>query len=306
MKRNNDIASSFQSFNRASKLRKLLQAKKIVRILEAHNGLTGIIVEKTKIQRGKNILEFDGIWESSLTDSVSRGKPDIAVVDMTSRIYTLHEILDVTTKPIIVDANNGGFSEHFDFLVRTLERIGISAVVIEDKIGIKRNSLTENHKHKQDTIENFCKKIKLGKSRQVTKDFMIIARVESLILKKGIADALKRAQAYIKAGADGIIIHSKEKTPDEILVFSKQYQRITKKTPLIVIPTTYHRVSETELIKAKIKMVIYANQLLRSAYPSMLQTAKSILQNGRSIESDKFCIPVSDILRVVPFSGINC
>ena len=176
-KNTNYVSSNFQSFDRAKKLRELLRTKETVRILEAHNGLTGLIVEKTKVKKGNTFLEFDGMWESSLTDSVSKGKPDIAVVDMTSRILTLQEILDVTTKPIIVDANNGGLSEHFGFLVHTLERLDISAVVIEDKIGAKRNSLYGDHKHKQDTIENFCKKIKLGKSRQTTKDFMIIARI---------------------------------------------------------------------------------------------------------------------------------
>ncbi len=296
-------ASSYQVAYRIKKLRDLLKTEMIVRILEAHNGLTGLIVEKTKIRKGNKEIEFDGIWESSLTDSISKGKPDISVVDMTSRILTIHEILDVTTKPIIVDGDNGGFIEHFGFTVRTLERLGVSAVIIEDKTGVKRNLLFGTDVfQEQDTIEHFCKKIQFGKRRQTTKEFMIIARIESLILKMGMADALKRAKAYIQTGADGILIHSKEKTSDEILVFCKEYKKITKTIPLVVVPTTYNTITEAELIKAGVKMVIYANHLLRSTYPAIVQVAETILQNGRSLETDKFCMPISKILTLIPFS----
>ncbi len=298
-----EFASGIQIVYRIKRLRDLLQTKKVVKILEAHDGLTGLIVEKTKIHKGNVVVEFDGIWESSLTDSVSKGKPDISVVDITSRIQTINEILDVTTKPIIVDADNGGLIEHFGFTVRTMERLGVSALVIEDKIGVKRNSLYgTDMDQEQDTIEHFCKKIQFGKSRQLTNDFMIIARIESLILKCGIPDALIRASSYIKAGADGILIHSKEKTPEEILTFCKEYKKISKTIPLIVIPTTYNTISETELAKAGVKMIIYANHLLRSAYPMMAQTAEMILRNGRSFETDKFCVSVSKILNLIPFS----
>lgn len=302
----NEFASGFQIACRIKKLKDLSKTKRIVRLLEAHNGLTGLIVEKIKIHRGNREVEFDGIWESSLTDSISKGKPDISVVDVTSRVLTIHDILDVTTKPILVDADNGGLIEHFGFTVRTLERLGVSAVVIEDKVGAKRNSLFgTNIFQEQDTIEHFCKKIQFGKSRQTTKDFMIIARIESLILKQGMDDALQRATAYIQAGADGILIHSNEKAPDEVLTFCKAYKKITETIPLVVIPTTYNIITETELVRAGVKMVIYANQLLRSAYPAMVKVAQMILQNGRSLETDKLCIPVSQVLHLIPFAEIE-
>ncbi|MHA1718566.1 MAG: phosphoenolpyruvate mutase [Promethearchaeota archaeon] len=287
---------------RLKKLRILIQMKPIVRILETHNGLTGRIVELTGIYEGESFREFDGMWESSLTDSTSKGKPDIGCVDITSRIRTINEILDVTTKPMIVDADNGGLIEHFVYTVKTLERLGVSAVIIEDKIGLKRNSLfgTDVVQH-QDSPENFAKKINAGKKAQVTKDFMIIARIESLILKQGQEDALERAKAYIKAGADGIMIHSKEKNPKEILDFCEEYKKLDEKVPLVVVPSTYSEITEEELIKAGIKIVIYANHLLRSAYPNMLKTAKSILKNHRAKEaSEKYCMSIKEILDLIP------
>jgi phosphoenolpyruvate mutase len=288
---------------RAKHLRKLLKTRPIVRLLEAHNGLTGLIVENTHVLKDDKIVEFDAIWESSLTDSISKGKPDIAVVDMTSRIQTIHEILDVTTKPMVVDANNGGLTEIFGFTVRSLERIGVSAVVIEDKVDEKRNSLFGTEvAQKQDSIENFSKKIAFGKASQQTEDFMIIARIESLILKQGMEDAIKRAKAYISAGADGILIHSKEKTTDEVLEFCQHYKNITSTIPLVVVPTNYSSVRETELINAGVKVVIYANHLLRSAYPAMTLVAEQILNNQRSLESNEHCLPVDEILRLIPFS----
>jgi phosphoenolpyruvate phosphomutase len=291
---------------RIKKLRDLLKANKIVRILEAHNGLTGLIVEETKIRKSGIDLEFDGIWESSLTDSISKGKPDISVVDMSSRIQRIHEILEVTTKPLIVDADNGGFIEHFGFTVRTMERIGVSAIIIEDKIGEKRNSLFGTDViQEQDSIDHFASKITFGKSRQLTQDFMIIARIESLILNQGLEDALNRASAYINAGADGILIHSKEKKPDEILAFCKKYKKITKSIPLVVVPTTYNSITESELSRAGVKMVIYGNHLLRSAYPAMVETAKTILQNERSLEADKMCMSIPEILNLIPFSEVK-
>jgi len=287
---------------RLKKLRILIQMKPIVRILETHNGLTGRIVELTGIYEGESFREFDGMWESSLTDSTSKGKPDIGCVDITSRIRTINEILDVTTKPMIVDADNGGLIEHFVYTVKTLERLGVSAVIIEDKIGLKRNSLfgTDVVQH-QDSPENFAKKINAGKKAQVTKDFMIIARIESLILKQGQEDALERAKTYIKAGADGIMIHSKEKNPKEILDFCEEYKKFDEKVPLVVVPSTYSEITEEELIKAGIKIVIYANHLLRSAYPNMLKTAKSILKNHRAKEaSEEYCMSIKEILDLIP------
>lgn len=286
---------------RLGKLRRLLELKPIIRVMEVHNGLTGRIVEKTNIVEGQSIREFDGMWESSLTDSISKGKPDIDYVDMTSRLHTIDQIFDVTTKPMIVDGNNGGVPEHFIYTVKTLERLGVSAIVIEDKIGLKRNSLFGTEAEQmQDSIENFCKKISAGKKAQVTDAFMVIARIESLILKKSLDDAIKRARAYIEAGADGIMIHSKEKSPQEILDFCKEYKKFENKVPLVVAPTTYSSITEEELMNAGVSIVIYANHLLRSAYPAMVNAAEILLKNHRCHEIEKSCLPINDILNLIP------
>jgi len=287
---------------RMETLRRLINVKPIVRILEAHNGLTGLIVEKTSIEKDGRKIEFDGIWESSLTDSTSKGKPDTELVDFTSRFQSIEEILEVTTKPIIVDGDTGGKIEHFKFRVKTLERLGVSAIIIEDKVGSKRNSLfgmdVEQH---QDTIENFSNKITEGKKSLVTEDFMIIARIESLILKNGIDDALQRAKAYIEAGADGIMIHSKEKDGKEIIEFCNKYKIFENRVPLVVVPSTYAHMTEKDLQKLGINVVIYANHLIRSAYPAMVTTAENILENSRSEEaSKKYCMPIKEILTLIP------
>jgi phosphoenolpyruvate phosphomutase len=241
------------------------------------------------------------MWLSSLTDSTAKGKPDIGCVDMTSRMNTLNDILEVTTKPIIFDGDSGGLVEHFEFMVRTLEREGVSAVIIEDKVGLKKNSLFGTDvEQTQDTIENFSAKITRGKQVQVTDDFMIIARVESLILKAGMDDALRRARGYIDAGADGIMIHSKEKSPDEILAFCEEYDKFEQKVPLVAIPSTYSSISETGLKNAGVRIVIYANQLLRSAYPAMVKAAECILENRRALECDEICMPIKEILTLIP------
>ena len=282
-------------------LRRLIDSKPIVRAIEAHNGLSGLIVENTFSEVNGVRNEFDAMWSSSLTDSTSKGKPDIEAVDITTRLHDLNNILEVTTKPIIYDGDTGGKTEHFVFTVRTLERLGISAIIIEDKIGLKKNSLfgTEVAQN-QDSIENFSHKISMGKKAQITEDFMIIARLESLILQKGMNDALQRAKAYIKAGADGIMIHSKEKTPDEIMEFCKEYNRFELKVPLIAVPTTYNQIYEKDLIKAGVSIVIYANHLLRSAYPAMIEVAKSILTHERSFEVNELCMPIKEILTLIP------
>ena len=286
---------------RMKRLRRLIDAKPIVRILESHNGLTGLIIENTIIDDGGIKREFDGMWSSSLTDSTSKGKPDIEAVDITTRLQDLNNILEVTTKPIIFDGDTGGRPELFVFTVRTLERLGLSAIIIEDKIGLKKNSLFGTDVEQvQDTIEDFCHKISMGKKAQVTSDFMIIARIESLILKKGMNDALSRAKAYIEAGADGIMIHSKEKTPDEILEFCLEYKKFEKRVPLVVVPTTFNQVYEEQLAEAGVNIVIYANHLLRSAYPAMVDVAKSILRYGRSFEANDKCMPIKDILNLIP------
>jgi phosphoenolpyruvate phosphomutase len=287
---------------RMQTLRRLIDVKPIVRVLEAHNGLTGLIVEKTSIEKNGQKIEFDGIWESSLTDSTSKGKPDTELVDFSSRFSTIEEILEVTTKPIIVDGDTGGRIDHFKFRVKTLERLGVSAIIIEDKIGDKRNSLFGTTvPQQQDSIEHFSQKIHEGKQSQVTVDFMIIARVESLILKKGIADALKRAEAYIATGADGIMIHSKEKDGQEIIEFCNEFQKFKTKVPLVVVPSTYAHMTESELQDLGVSVIIYANHLLRSAYPAMVDSAKAILQNSRAKEtSDQYCMSIKDIITLIP------
>ncbi|MFK7832132.1 MAG: phosphoenolpyruvate mutase [Winogradskyella sp.] len=286
---------------RRARLRRLIESKEIVRIIEAHNGLTGLIAEQITVDINGQKREFDGMWASSLTDSTSMGKPDIEAVDITSRTNNINNLVEVTTKPIIFDGDTGGKIEHFVFTVRTLERLGVSAVIIEDKIGLKKNSLfgTDVQQY-QDTIENFSKKIQAGRNARVTKDFMVIARVESLILKAGMEDALARAKAYIEAGADGIMIHSKETSPDEILEFCSKYNEFSKKAPLIAVPSSYNTITEDELATAGVNVVIYANQLLRSAYPAMVETAKSILTHKRSYESRDNCISIKEILELIP------
>jgi len=289
---------------RRGMLRRLIRSKEIVRVIEAHNGLSGLIAENAQAEKdGKNI-EYDAIWESSLTDSASKGKPDISAVDITSRIQTIDQILDVTTKPMIVDADNGGMTEIFTFNVKTLERLGVSAVIIEDKKGLKRNSLFGTSANQaQDTIEEFCNKISSGKKAQHTEDFMIFARIESLILEMGMDDALKRAKKYILAGADGIMIHSKQKTPEEIFEFARKFRSFDSVSPLVVVPSTYSSVTESKLIEAGINVVIYANQLLRASYPAMLNVANSILQNERCFESDEeYCMSIKEILNLIPES----
>ena len=286
---------------RMKRLRRLLEVKPIVRLIEAHNGLTGLIAENIQIIIDNQPREFDGMWLSSLTDSTAKGKPDIEAVDVTARMQTLNDIVEVTTKPIIYDGDTGGRPEHFVFTVKTLERLGVSAVIIEDKTGLKKNSLFGTDVDQtQDSIEDFSHKITMGKKSQITKEFMIIARVESLILKKGVDDALTRSKAYIEAGADGIMIHSKEKKPDEILEFCKRYKSFDKKVPLIAVPSSYNTIYERELIEAGVNIVIYANQLLRSAYPAMVDTAKSILENERSFEADSRMMPINEILNLIP------
>ena len=287
---------------RLARLRRLLEVKDLVRIIEAHNGLSALIIENTMVTTNTSTKEFDGIWLSSLTDSAAKGRPDTGFVDLTSRLNTLSDILEVTTKPIIYDGDSGGFAEHFKLMVRTLEREGISAVIIEDKIGLKESSLIEDDnevEQMQDSVENFCAKIHAGKSTQLTDGFMIIARIESLILKQGMEDAMNRAKAYIDAGADAIMIHSKKKTPDEIFAFCKEYQRFDHRVPLVAVPTTYCQVTESELLKAGVRIVIYANHLLRAAYPAMVRAARSILENERAFECDGMCLPIPEILSLI-------
>ena len=286
---------------RLGSLRRMLSSKPIVRFLDTHNALSGLIVEKAQFTDGQNIREFDGMWASSLTDSTAKGKPDTEAVDVSSRVITLNEILEVTTKPVIYDADTGGHPEHFQYTVKTLERLGVSALIVEDKTGLKKNSLLGNEvEQTQDSIQSFSEKIVAGKRAQATDDFMIIARVESLILDKGVPDALERAQAYLDAGADGIMIHSRKKSPDEIFEFCEQYNKIVNRKYLVAVPSSYSQVTELELQERGVDVVIYANHLLRSAYPAMLRTAQQILENSRSKEAEENLMSISEILELIP------
>lgn len=287
---------------RMKRLRRLIGAKKIVRILESHSGLTGLIIENTSVDINGKKEEFDGMWASSLTDSTSKGKPDIEAVDITTRLHDLNDALEVTTKPVIFDGDTGGKVEHFVFTVRTLERLGISAVIIEDKVGLKQNSLFGTDAiQMQDTIEGFCAKIRAGKNAQITEDFMIIARIESLIAGKPVDDALERAFAYVAAGADGIMIHSKNKDGMDIKEFCQRFREKDVETPIVAVPTTYNQFTEDELSSWGINVVIYANHMLRAAYPAMVNCAKSILTHQRGLEaSEEYCMPIKEILTLIP------
>ena len=286
---------------RRSRLVRILQVKKMIRAIEVHGGLTSLIAENCAILDGVVRKEFDAMWLSSLTHSTSKGKPDNGIVDVTSVTSTLNDILDSSSKPIIVDLDNGGPIEHFALTMQRLERLGVSAVIIEDKIGSKKNSLFgESANQVQDSIEDFSKKIGVGKKSLVSSDFMIIARIESLILGKGMNDALERSRAFVEAGADGIMIHSKSDSPDEILKFLFEFRTFDLSTPLVVVPSTYSSVKEEVLHDAGANIVIYANQLTRSAYPAMMRTAESILENGRSLEAEKMMLPIKEIIRLIP------
>lgn len=285
---------------RRKRLKSLIKMCPIVKIMEAHSGLTGLIVEKTIVEREGRLDQFDGMWLSSLCDSTDRGKPDIELVDMTSRLRTINDIMEVTTKPIIFDGDTGGLTEHFVYNVRTLERMGVSAVIIEDKTGLKKNSLFGTEvEQTQDTIENFSAKIEAGKKAQLTDDFMIIARIESLILERGMEDALKRAFAFRDAGADGIMIHSRKKDPAEILKFCDSFRQSDKNTPLVVVPTSFNSVTEEELSAHGVNIVIYANQLMRAAFPVMKKTTEEILKNHRAYEVDSDLMPFKEIITLI-------
>lgn len=285
---------------RRGRLKKILRTKNLARVIEAHSGITGLIAEETIVHKDGKNLQFDGMWLSSLCDSTVKGKPDIELVDYTSRLKTIDEIMEVTTKPIILDGDTGGKIEHFSYLVRTLERIGVSAIIIEDKVGLKKNSLFGTDVvQTQDTIENFSQKIIAGKLAQKTKDFMIIARIESLILEKGMDDALERAFAFTKAGADGIMIHSRKKDPSEIFEFVAKFREQDSDTPIVVVPTSFNSVTEDEFEKAGVNIVIYANQLIRSGIPAMKKVAETILYNQRAKEADDLCMPIKEILSLI-------
>lgn len=286
---------------RRGRLKKTLELNGFARVIESHSGLSGLIAENATVYQNGVGRAFDGMWLSSLCDSTMKGKPDIELVDMTSRMQTINEIMDVTTKPLILDGDTGGQIEHFIHHVRTLERIGVSAIIIEDKIGLKRNSLFGTDVvQQQDTIENFCAKIRAGKRAMRTTDFMIIARIESLILEQGMDDALERAFAYTEAGADGIMIHSRRSEPDEIFEFVRAFREQDQVTPVVVVPTSFRSVTEEEFKARGVNIVIYANQLIRSAFPAMMKTAQCILEHHRAMEADNQCLPIKEIITLIP------
>lgn len=286
---------------RRGRLKQLLEMKPLVSIIEAHSGITGLIAEKTTVLKDGETYQFDGMWCSSLCDSTSKGKPDIELLDMSTRLRTVDEIMDVTTKPIIIDADTGGLTEHFVYNIRTLERMGVSAVIIEDKTGLKKNSLFGTEvEQTQDSIENFCSKLSSGKAALKTKDFFLIARIESLILDRGMEDALTRAFAYTNAGANGIMIHSRKKDPSEIFEFCEKFRAKDTTTPLVVVPTSFNSVTEEEFAKRGVNIVIYANQLTRSGFPAMQKVAETILINHRAKEADDMCMSIKEILTLIP------
>ena len=286
---------------RRGRLRKVLDAKGLVTVMEAHDGLTGLIVENTVVYENGGARQFDAMWLSSLCDSTAKGKPDIELVDMTSRFRTIDDIMEVTTKPIIFDGDTGGLTEHFVYTVRSLERMGVSMVIIEDKTGLKKNSLFGTEVvQTQDSIENFCEKIRAGKKAQRTKEFMICARIESLILERGMEDALKRAFAFAEAGADAIMIHSRKKDPSEIQDFIEKFRAKDATTPIVLVPTSFNSVTEEEWKERGANIIIYANQLMRAEVPAMQKAAEIILKNHRAEECDAMLMPFKEIIRLIP------
>jgi phosphoenolpyruvate mutase len=286
---------------RRQTLKRILAVRPIARFIEAHSPLSALITEHVSVQRDDTVRQFDGFWSSSLTDSTVRGKPDIEAVDITSRLSGINDIFEVTTKPLIMDADTGGKPEHFELRVRSMERLGISATIIEDKTGLKKNSLFGNEVvQTQEDIGRFTEKIKAGRAARVSDDFMVIARIESLILDQGMDDAIARATAYAEAGADGIMIHSRKKTPDEVFEFARRFRQNFPAVPLVSVPTSYNKITEEELADNGFNIVIYANQLLRASYPAMQRVARQILQTSRSAEADADLMEINEILALIP------
>ncbi|MBO82775.1 MAG: phosphoenolpyruvate mutase [Actinobacteria bacterium] len=285
--------------DRIASLGNILDSKGFAVGLEAHSGLSGLVVEE---------LDFDFIWESSLTDSASKGLPDASIVSNESRLHTIDEILNVTTKPLIVDGDTGGDEDNFRFLIKRLENQGVSAVIVEDKIFPKRNSFGGTVGAGMENPDTFAKKLAIGMKTKSTKDFLIIARLESLIAGLGIEETMFRAEKYINAGVDGIMIHSKLKSPEEILDFIPRYEELCKKIGrrpcLVAVPTTYNSINDRDLIKNGVDIIIHANHLIRSSYRSMLETAELIFNSGRSFEADKNISSVKDIFSAVGYDKI--
>ena len=290
-------------------LRNCIDRKGFARILECHSGLSGMIAERAQIKKDGQVIEYDGLWESSLTDSATKGLPDASIVGNDSRIHTIDEILNVTTKPIIVDGDTGGDPAQFEYLVKHLERLGVSGVIIEDKLFPKRNSLDGSAVQNLEDPLVFAEKIECGKEITATEDFMIIARLESLIAGTGLDDALNRAELYVRSGVDGIMIHSSKRDPGEILAFAEAYgglcRRLGRRPALVCVPTTYNSITELELVARGFNIIIHANHLLRAAYKAMIEVAVTILESGRTMEADSLCAPVAEIFSSVGLDRIN-
>ena len=296
---------SSAAWSRVSTLRDLLNTRgkhRALRIMEAHNGLSGLVVEHASAG-GKS---FDGMWSSSLTASVSKGKPDIEVVDTTARLQLVRDTMEVTGKPMVYDGDTGGAPEILAFTVRSLEDLGVSACIIEDKTGLKQNSLFGTDAVQVlENIDMFCAKIKAAAAARSNRKFMVIARIEALIAGLGEKEALKRAKAYIVAGADAIMIHSKESTFDEVRSFLRAYAKFSIKVPVVAVPTSYFHVTEKELFDEGVSICIYANHMLRASYPSMTTVAESILHHGTAAACHPSLMSVKKIITLLPNAGAD-
>ena len=224
-----------------------------MKICEIHSGLSALLVEKSK---------YDGMWVSSLTHSAIHGLPDNELVPLKERVALVEEVRKLTTKPIVVDVDTLGPIEHVPFYVRWFKEAGAYAIVIEDKKYPKENSLLDDGKYPLEDVDKFCEKIKSAK--EYSGDMKVIARLESLIAKHSIEEALIRAEAYAKAGADIILIHSKQKIDcSEVMEFATRFRKISQ-IPLMAIPTTYELPEEHPF-----EIVVTANHLLRASMKAM-------------------------------------
>jgi phosphoenolpyruvate phosphomutase len=281
--------------------RRMLEFQPVVRLLEVHNSLSGIIIERTLVEGNERDKEFDGMWYSDLTDSLAKGKPNSSFVDLTSRINTIHGILESTTKPLIVEAGNGGITEHFVSTVKTLERLGVSAVVIADKVGYEGAVFSLNgNEPVQEDVNDFARKIASGKKTQVNKDFSIITQINSLVMHEDVENALRRARVYIEAGVDALMIHSNVETLTDFFEFCRSYRNLEDKVPLLAAIPARSSLDEDQLISAGVQFIVYPDQLLRAAYTSMLNAAKTLLIQARASDVDELYAPISEICDFVP------
>jgi len=269
----------------AEKLRELFQKRGLIKIVGAHNGLTAKLVEKNG---------FEGVWASGLEISASHASPDASILTMSDSLVAAIDMVDSVSIPVVADCDTGfGNSNNVIQMVKKYESAGVAAVCIEDKLFPKMNSYIPGRQELA-SIPEFVGKIKAGKNAQKTEDFMIFARVEALIAGWGMEEALKRAKAYADAGADAILIHSKQKTPDEIIEFVKAWNNYR---PVIIVPTSYSCFTEEQMKELGIKMVIYANQGLRAAVRSINEILDHIKNHGLGGIDDKIA-PMAEIFEL--------